>query len=105
MFEMNRAIEVKRGSIYVPVEIYDTYFAGLEAVIVLIRDDKLMILPVRQMAAGGCLLKVRNARGDRVATAPDVFEAHGLAEFSIANLEVRWSAEDGALVADLPSPP
>lgn len=102
---MSRSIEVRRGSIYVPCEIYATYFAGLEAVIVLIREDKLMILPVRQMAAGGCLLKVRNARGDRVATAPDVFEAHGMAEFSIADLEVRWSAEDGALIANLPPPP
>lgn len=99
---MSRSIEVRCGSIYVPCEIYDTYFAGLEAVIVLIRDEKLMILPVRQMAAGGCLLKQRNARGDRVATAPDVFEAHGMAEISIADLAVRWSAKDGALVADLP---
>lgn len=99
---MSRVIDIRNGSIYVPVDIYDTYFAGLNAVIVLIRDGRLMILPVRQMAAGGCLLKIRNARGDRVATAPDVFDAHGLADYSARDLAVRWSAEDGALLADLP---
>ena len=96
---MNRTIDIRRGGIYIPADLYETYFAGLEAVIVLIRDVNLMILPVRQMPAGGCLLKVRNAAGDRVATAPDVFEAAGLMEFSASDLPVRWSAEDGALVA------
>ncbi|MEM1362158.1 MAG: hypothetical protein AAGF94_10640 [Pseudomonadota bacterium] len=98
---MRRTIDIKRGSIYVSAELYETYFAGLDAVIILIRDGNLLILPVRQMAAGGCLLKMRNARGDRVATAPDVFEAHSLSDFSAMALEVTWSADDGALVAPL----
>ena len=98
---MRRTIGIKRGSIYISAEVYDTYFAGVEAVIVLIRDGNLLILPVRQMAAGGCLLKVRNAQGDRVATAPDVFEAHGVSDFSADALEAQWSGVDGALVARL----
>lgn len=98
---MGRTIDIKRGSIYISAEVYEVYFKGLEAVIVLIRDSKLMILPVRQMAAGGCLLKMRNAKGDRVATAPDVFEAHGLQDFSAEALEATWSSEDGALVVAL----
>lgn len=98
---MVRTVDVKRGSIYISAEVYDVYFKGLDAVIVLIRDGQLMILPVRQMAAGGCLLKMRNAKGDRVATAPDVFEAHGLHDFSEEGLEATWSSEDGALVVGL----
>ena len=98
---MHRTIDIKRGSIYISAEVYDTYFAGLEAVIVLIRDENLLILPVRQMATGGCLLKVRNARGDRVATAPDVFEAHGLSDFNADALEATWSSDEGALIAKL----
>lgn len=98
---MSRTIDIKRGSIYISADVYDTYFAGLEAVIVLIREDSLMILPVRQMASGGCLLKIRNASGDRVATAPDVFEAHGLIDFTTSDLPAHWSAEDGALVVHL----
>ena len=101
MRHVTRTIDIKRGSIYISAEVYETYFAGLESVIVLIRNGNLFILPVRQMAAGGCLLKVRNARGDRVATAPDVFEAHGLSDHTAEGLPARWSARDGALVAAL----
>lgn len=98
---MSRTIDIRRGSVYISAEVYDTYFAGLEAVIVLIRDDNLLILPVRQMATGGCLLKIRNAGGDRVATAPDVFEAHGLTNFTATDVPAQWSADDGALIASL----
>ena len=101
MQTMNKTIKIRRGSVYFSVDVYDTYFAGLEAVIILIRDDKLLVLPVMQMAAGGCLLKVRNASGDRVATAPDVFEAHGLTDFSAESVPVQWSSEEGALIAPL----
>ena len=98
---MSQKIDIKRGSIYLSADTYKTYFAGLEAVIVLIRDGHLLILPVRQMAAGGCLLKIRNAQGDRVATAPDVFAAHGLSDFSAQSLSATWSTKDGALIAAL----
>ena len=54
------------------------------------------------MAAGGCLLKIRNAAGDRVATAPDVFQAKGLAEWRGVGLAARWSSDRGALLIDLP---
>ena len=57
---------VKRGSLYLAREVYDRYFAGLEAVILLRRDDDLLILPVRHAASGGYLLKLRNGAGDRV---------------------------------------
>lgn len=100
---MSKTIEIRRGSVYISADVYDTYFAGLEAVIILIRDDKLLILPVRQMAAGGCLLKVRNTQGDRVATAPDVFEAHGLSDFNFCGLPAQWSAQEGGLIAMIPA--
>lgn len=80
----------------------DTYFAGIDAVAVLIDGDRLRILPVRHVAAGGCLLKRRNAAGDRVAAAFDVFAAHGLADCRIDALPAHWSREDAALVATLP---
>ena len=60
------------------------------------------ILPVRQMATGGCLLKIRNAVGDRVASAPDVFEANELLHWRAEDLTASWSREDGALVVPLP---
>ena len=62
------------------------------------------ILRLRDLltAAGGALLKQRNAQGDRVVGAFDVFEAHGLADFEAQDVPVRWSSGDAALLADLP---
>ncbi|GMG81483.1 hypothetical protein LNKW23_06960 [Paralimibaculum aggregatum] len=100
---MAARIAVRNGSVYLGHQAVATYFGGITAIIVLIRDGQLQILPVRQMAAGGCLLKIRNARGDRVASAPDVFAEHGLLAWQADDLEAVWSAEVGALVADLPA--
>lgn len=99
---MSAAVDVRDGAVYLPASLVATYFPGIEAVVVLIRDGALEILPVQRMAAGGCLLKVRNAAGDRVASAPDVFHAHGLGAWHAEALPARWSRERGALRIDLP---
>ena len=98
-----QVVDVRRGSVYLPAALCARYFRDLDAVIVLIRDGRLMILPVMRMAAGGCLLKIRNARGDRVAAAPDVFEASGLGGLEARGLAARWSVEEAALIVDLPA--
>ena len=100
---MTARVDVRAGAVYLSAETYQTYFQGIEAVILLIRDGSLQILPVRQMAAGGCLLKVRNAAGDRVASAPDVFHANGLGDWKASGLEASWSSEQGALLVPLPA--
>ncbi len=93
------SVSLKRGALYVSCEVYDRYFAGLEAVILLRRDRDLCILPVRHAAAGGYLLKLRNKAGDRVVHAPDFFRECGIDESVTLELSVVWSAERGALVA------
>lgn len=100
---MTTGIDVRNGAIYLPAEVAETYFRGVEAVVVLIGEGCLQVLPVHRMAAGGCLLKVRNAAGDRVAVAPDVFGVHALENLVAEDLEARWSRERGALLIDLPS--
>lgn len=92
-------VTVKRGSLYLAREIYDRYFPGLETVILLRRDDDLLILPVRHAAAGGYLLKLRNGVGDRVVSAPDFFREHGIDEAAELCLPVEWSNERAALCA------
>ena len=71
-------VTVKRGSLYLDRALYDRYFPGLEAVILLRRDKGLLILPVRHTASGGYLLKLRNGAGDRVVSAPDFFREQGI---------------------------
>ena len=47
-------VDIRNGSVYLPAETVDRYFRGVDCVILLIRDGALLILPVRQAAAGGC---------------------------------------------------
>ena len=95
---MSARIDVRAGSVYLPAELADSYFHGVDAVALLIRDGVLQILPVRQTASGGCLLKIRNAAGDRVASAPDLFHANGLGDWQAAGLEARWCDNYGGLI-------
>lgn len=92
-------VTLRRGALYLASEVYDRYFAGLETVILLRRDRDLCILPVRNAAAGGYLLKLRNKAGDRVVHAPDFFREYGIDESIALELSVVWTAERGALVA------
>ncbi len=100
---MAARIGVKNGSVYLDRQTVATYFPDVDAVIILIRERQLQIFPVRQMAAGGYLLKMRNAAGDRVANSPDVFAEHGLSVWQDDDIEAVWSANLGALVAATPA--
>ncbi|MAU52209.1 MAG: hypothetical protein CMN17_07485 [Roseovarius sp.] len=102
MAEPVGGISLRDGAVYLPAAAVETYFRGIHSVIVLIRDDQLMILPVRQATAGGCLLKIRNAAGDRVVQARDVFQDMGLLDLEADNLPARWDSGAGALCAPLP---
>jgi hydrogenase maturation protease len=97
------SVTLRCGSLYLSAALCDRYFAGLESVILLRRDDELLILPVRHAAAGGYLLKRRNQAGDRVVNAPDFFREQGVCEERELCTEVSWSSERGALVARMPT--
>ncbi|HMB74777.1 MAG TPA: hypothetical protein VKN76_00120 [Kiloniellaceae bacterium] len=96
------AVRIARGAVHLPAALYDRYFPGISAVILLIREGTLQVLPVHHVAAGGCLLKQRNAAGDRVAAAPDLFLAAGLQDLDAADLPARWSSDSGGLIVELP---
>jgi hypothetical protein len=91
-------VTIRRGSVHVARAVYDRYFAGLEAVILLRREDDLHILPVRDAAAGGFLLKRRNSAGDRVITAAEFLRRQGLADEFEGEMAAIWSSQHAALV-------
>lgn len=95
-------VDIERGTVRFPAAVVARYFPTIEAVVMLIDGARLRILPVLHAANGGCLLKHRNAAGDRVAAAFDVFAANGLAEFQASALPALWSSEESALIVDLP---
>jgi len=91
------SVTLRRGSLHLDAEIYQRYFAGLDAVILLVRDDHLYVMPVRNMAGGGYLLKLRNNAGDRIINAMDFFREHGFNNFESKKLDVKWDQEMAAL--------
>lgn len=96
---MTGQIELRRGSLYLERDLYERHFAGLDAVILLRRDEDLLVLPVRHAAAGGYLLKIRNSAGDRVVHAADFFRAHGVGDAAQLSLPVQWDPSSAALIA------
>jgi hypothetical protein len=52
------------GYLHLPAELAERHFAG-DGLVALLREPELWLLPTRGGAAGGLLLKRRNARGDR----------------------------------------
>lgn len=92
-------VRVSRASLYLPREICDAYFSGLQSVALLSREQHLLILPLMAGSAGGLLLKQRNGRGDRVIHAQEFFREHGYVEdFDTRDCPVTWNPESAALV-------
>ena len=81
---MSGEVSIREGSIYLPHQLVDTYFRDIDAVIVLIQQGELMVMPVHQATSGGSLLKVKN-----------------MLDFRTDNLAVNWNAEKSALCAML----
>lgn len=91
-------ITIQDGALYLSRDVYTRFFDHLESVILLRRGNDLCVLPVRQTASGGYLLKVRNRAGDRVVHAPDFFRQNGFPEHSRTEFAAEWSSAHGALI-------
>lgn len=88
---------LKRGALYLSRALVDRYFAGVAAVVMIDEGADLWILPVRHAAAGGYVLKIRNAAGDRVVDALDLLRAHHLDEVE-RHVIAYWSDTHAGLV-------
>ena len=90
---------VSGGNLYLAREACDRYLPGIESVALLSRDTHVLILPLTRESGGGLLLKIRNARGDRVIHAQEFFRSHGYAEEAVARrVAMGWDASAAALV-------
>ena len=69
----------------------------------LARAEQILIMPLTRESGGGLLLKMRNARGDRVVHAQEFFREQGLLEnMQERKVSIHWNEESAALViADL----
>ena len=92
-------MSISRGSLYLPNDIYQRYFNGLSSVILLRQKNDLLIMPVMNAAAGGYLLKLKNAAGDRVINAMDFLREQRLDDADTVSFKVAWDSKRAALVA------
>lgn len=92
-------ISIARGNIYLPREVCDVYFQGIETVALLAHETGLLIIPLLQNAAGGSLLKVKNLRGDRVLHAQEFWRQQGYYEpMEERSYPVCWEPKRAALL-------
>jgi hypothetical protein len=85
------------GRLYLARQTCDRYFPEIATVILLRYNDDLLVLPVRQAASGGYLLKRRNAAGDRVVSAADFFRDQGIGDDATWEGRFAWCAQHGGL--------
>ena len=89
-------LRIERGSLHMTRELYDQHFHGVDSVALFEHDGQLLMMPVQRAGTGGLLLKVRNARGDRVVHAMEFVAAHGL-EQRDGPLHASWNSVMGGL--------
>ncbi len=88
---------LRNGNLYLSAQLYTAYFPGIQTVILLDKSPYIVIMPVHQAGAGGLLMKIRNAKGDRVVHALEFFRQLGLDGESESVLRVVWDSEYAAL--------
>ena len=99
-------LRIARGSFYLAHELCERYLQGIEAIAPLCRDGRVYLLPLLGTAAGGLLMKLRTARGDRVVHALEFLRSVGIdADTPERSINVRWVTELGGLVLEDLAPP
>jgi len=89
---------IRCGNIYLSRELCGAHLAGAHSIALVAHGEGVVIVPLIQQSAGGVLLKVRNARGDRVLHAQEFLRARGVPEdFEERRFLVRWVPELSAL--------
>ena len=94
-------IRIARGALYIERETCDLYLPDISAVALLQREGLVFLLPLRGASAGGCLLKQRNVRGDRVVHVPEFLRSIGIDESAPdCSVSASWVSEMAALRLD-----
>lgn len=81
--DTDRFVVIDKGNIYINAALYEKYFRGLDSVAILRREMDIILMPLHHDGGGGLLLKIKNARGDRVIHAREF----------LASLEIDESLE------------
>ena len=92
------SIRIAKGSLYLSSELCQLYLPDISAIALLIRNNQVFLLPLHSTTAGGILLKMRNAHGDRVAHALEFLLSIGIdADSPELSYSARWMTEVAGL--------
>lgn len=103
MMETVSSIRIKGGSLYLSVDLYQKYFTGLESAALLDRDGKTVLMPLQPGAGGGLLMKIMNAKGDRVIHAQEYLQFIGVGNDRDVIAEAHWDSSLMGLVLSIPN--
>lgn len=92
--------QLRRGSLILTEDCYRNLLLGTEGVVLLRKERDFLLLPVRHAAAGGYVIKMLNASGDRIVSAQDFFRAQGIDDDAVLEITMDWSDEHHALIAE-----
>lgn len=94
-------VRVAHGSFYLARELCDRYLPAITCLATIVRDGQVFLMPLLGPAAGGSLMKFRNARGDRVVHADEFLRSLGIGVDAPEQwVEVRWVTDMAALVLE-----
>lgn len=97
----NHAVRIVSGSLYLSRELCDLYLPDIGAIALLNSDGCVFLLPLHGASAGGMLLKIRNAHGDRVTHALEFLRTLGIdADTPELSFQVRWISEIAGLLLE-----
>jgi hypothetical protein len=92
------AVHFREGRLYFTCGAFERFLAGSGGVVLLREAGDLLVLPVRNAAAGGFIPKIRNAAGDRVVNAAEFFRAQGVEENTSWPGAMHWNEPRAALI-------
>jgi len=69
-------VQVRDGRLHIPGQVYERVLLNCPSLALLVRDGRWQLLPLFG-GAGGLLIKMRNARGDRVVEAQEFLRSQG----------------------------
>jgi hydrogenase maturation protease len=103
-YELARpSIRIAGGSFHLSAELYERYFHGLSAIAIASLNGQIALMPLQEQAGGGLLVKVRNARGDRVVHAREFLREQEVEESDEHEVPAEWHPELAALLVPNPS--
>ena len=94
-------VRIANGSLYLDADVYQRWFRRVQTVVLLGDANALLIVPVIHAPTGGLLVKIRNARGDRVVHAPEALAGRGLPPDLEGDFPAHWDDRVAALRINL----